>query len=166
VAPHIHLKSLDFTQNVSWDKKLMWSFFSFTACLRDINAQWDICLVSNKNCLHRIWWATLKTHPLIKRFFIWRWIFTWSNLVHLKAQKRQELLRQQFIPHRWQLALTAASPRCYGMKPTNVAPSYCPMFSFKAPVWESSLKEVSDQSEMLLSVANPRPGLEDHMYGS
>lgn len=57
-------------------------------------------------------------------------------------------------------------PRLNGMKPTNVAPSYCPMFSFKAPVWESSLKEVSDQSEMLLSVANPHPGLEDHMYGS
>lgn len=44
-------------------KKFIW-FLYFTACLRDINASRVICLVSNKNCLHRIRWVTLKKPTL------------------------------------------------------------------------------------------------------
>lgn len=75
---------------------------------------------------------------------------------------------------RWQLALTAVSPWVYGMKPANLAPSYCPTFSFKNHQWRRYWWSLLVESEMAVAaqrsiklwidlVANSSPGLGLHV---
>lgn len=111
-------------------KKRIWLFFCFTDCLGDINARWDICLVSNKICLHRIWWVRLKeTHPLIKKIFHVRMDFypkrsSWTRGPEETGASEAAVYSPVRRVCRWQLALAAPLP-CGFMKPANLAPRYC-----------------------------------------
>lgn len=117
-------------------KKCIWLFFCFTDCLGDINARWDICLVSNKICLHRIWWVRLKeTHPLIKKIFHVKMDFypkgsSWTRGPEETGASEAAVYSPVRRVCRWQLALAAPLP-CDFMKPANLAPRYCPPFNFK-----------------------------------
>lgn len=179
-----HLTTLGVEKRKKKKKNFIWLFIFFISdCLGDINARWDICLVSNKICLHRIWWARLKkkkkTHPLIKK------IFHVKMDLYPKLSSSTRGLEETgaseaafYSPVRrargWQLALAAVSPWFYGMKPANLAPSYCPTFSFKNHQWRRYWWSSLVKSEMVVAaqrsmklwidlVANSSPRLGLHV---